>query len=127
MSRGGPSNRHQAARPDGLPTRGFYRALREHCNIVLGQKARFYPDAFEFNVDSKTLTLHEIEVTHALTDEKLEKLRFLRACLASQGWSMRLMHGDSWGNRHEIDPDTGRMTDAEWDKAINRLRESGVL
>ena len=84
-----PSRRHQASLPPGLPTKGFAAELERHCNIKLGRE-RVVPDAFEFDLERRRLTLYEVIATNPIGPEKAARLHLLKAVLGSLGWSMRL-------------------------------------
>lgn len=116
----GPSARHQAGIPSGLPTTGFFIALDMHCGVGLGRYP-FYPDAYFFDVPNKKLTTYEIEVTHGITARKLEKLRALRDVLAARGWTFVVKLGDSRGNHAEMDFDSGCASAADCRAAITLL------
>lgn len=115
-----PSARHESGIPTGLPTRGFRAALRAICAVELGRYP-FTPDAYDFDVTSRTLTLYEVYVTNALSERKLLKLRDLDALLGAQDWTLRILIGCQRGIFNDLDLATGGPTQEALKRAVMAL------
>lgn len=104
-----PSVRHERAIPARAQRIGFADALYQHTGVRLGRE-RVVPDGFIIDERRQRIYLFEVYVTHALTKDKLERLRLIRDFLADLGWTVRVSLGCSTGQFRLLDWETGQAS-----------------
>lgn len=123
---GGASEAHERAIGRLIPNasrRGFQRALSDHTGVAIAITENVIPDAFEFDIAARCLSLYEVIHTHDLTPRKFASLRALRDRLTPAGWSLRLFAASVSDRRMaEVDVDTEEPTIAELLSDAHRVR-----
>ncbi len=86
---------------EGMSGTGF-RANLERA-VGHGLSFRLVPDAHRIDEEERTVEVHEVEVTHSMSENKLERYLRLYWALDEHDWELRVFVVNRFGQRSELD------------------------
>lgn len=96
----------QLSKKRNLKITGFWRnlvlALGDWSDTLDGIE-KIKPDLFEINTDRQNVNIFEVEVSHSVNQEKLQRVARLSLALDDVSWTLHLYTVGKWGQESEIE------------------------